>query len=601
MITLRRLAAIVVLPIAVGACHDNGPTTPPKLASCSPAASIAFERMASAGVSAAAGTLVPLQGATASAAELPSCLQLVADGGTYLVVPQFAADSGPFTGVGYAIASQANGTLGSLQHLTTPATAPASVQMHFDAMLRRSDHRMAMRIQSSNPPIRANVVRAQTAGVPDSGSIRDFVVLSNLDGTTADTAHAALQYIGTNILMYVDTAAPPNGFSSAQLKAFGDLFDKALYDVDVGHFGQPSDIDHNGHVIVLMSPIINAITPRSLCQPADSSGGGFVAGFFYGGDLVPSQAQFSNNAEVFYTIVPDPNGDFSCAHSVAQLESITPATFVHEFQHMISFNQHVFVNRGPDEVSWLNEGLSHIAESLAAQYYMNKFPPPSGRTDPTQLFPDSAEGFISGDLFNSYSFLLNTASLNDTASVVHWPGDGTLPERGAAWLFLRWLGAQKGQTIYQSLVQTGLTGVANVEAQSGESLPSLFGDFSLALYTDSLPGVPRDQIGDRFKFPGELPLRAIYARIFETSGGQSNLIPRPFPIAVTDIPPSAAADSIMPPGTMTFYSVTTSQSGSPLQLFFTGPAGGPLSSNLAAQVSVFRCPSAQACPLVVNQ
>src|SRR5690348_4852279 len=456
-------------------------------------------------------------------------------------------------------------------------------------------------MHGSNPPIRANVVRAQTAGVPDSGSIRNFVVLANLQGSTADTAHAALEYIGTNILIYVDTAAPANGFSSTQLKAFGDVFDQELYGVDVSHFGAPSDVDHNGHIIVLLSPIINAITPRSLCQPADSSAGGFVAGFFYGGDLVPTQAQFSNDAEVFYAIVPDPNGDFSCAHSVAQLESITPATFIHEFQHMISFNQHVFVHNGPDEVAWLNEGMSHIAESLGAQYYMNKYPPPNGRTDPSQLFPDSAEGFISGDLFNSYSFLLDPASLDDTASVVHWPGDGTLSERGAAWLFLRWLGAQKGPTIFQSLEQTALTGVANVEAQAGETLPSLFGDFSLALYTDSLPGVPRDQIADRFKFPGELPLRQIYARIFETSGGPSQLLPRAFPIAVTDLAPASGADSLMFPGTMTFYSVTTPTAGSPLQLFFTGPAGGTLPTNLAGQVSVFRCPSAQACPLVVSQ
>src|SRR5690348_16590538 len=135
MITLRRLAAILTLPIAVGACHDNGPTTPPKLATCSPAARIAFERMAAAGVSAATGTLVPLQGATASAAELPSCLQLVSDGGTYLVVPQFAADSGPFVGIDYSIANQPNGAVGSLRHLTVSTTPRvSSVQLSFDSM-----------------------------------------------------------------------------------------------------------------------------------------------------------------------------------------------------------------------------------------------------------------------------------------------------------------------------------------------------------------------------------------------------------------------------------------------------------------------------------
>ena len=599
MTTLRRLPATLVLALVVGACHDNSTTAPPKLATCSPAARMAFERLASAGAAASVGTLVPLQGATASAAELPSCLQLLADGGTYLVVPQFPTASGPFTGAPFSIGSQA--ATGTSGQLVASQPRPASVQMRFDAMLRHHDHQMAMRVRSSHIPLNANVVRAQTTAAPDTGSIRTFEVLSNLQGTQADTATARLEYKGTNIFIYVDTTAPPDGFTSQQLQQFGNWFDQVLFDIDVNAFGEPSDVDGNGHIDVLMSPIINAITPKSLCQPADGSAGGFVAGFFFGGDLVPSQSDISNDAEIFYTIVPDPNGTFSCAHTVGDLESITPATFVHEFQHMISFNQHFLLRNGADEVPWLNEGLSHIAESLPADFYMQKFPPPSGRTDPSQLFPDSAEGFIVGDLFNSYSYLLNTASLADTASVTNWPGDGTLVERGAAWLFLRWLGDQKGQGIYKSLEQTSLTGVANLEAQAGESLPSLFGDFSLALYTDSLPGVPREQIGDRFKFKGELPLRQVYARIFETSGGPSNLLPRPFPLEVTGLPPSASADSTMPAGTMTFYRVQASQSGGALQLFYTVPGGTPFASNLNAQVSVFRCPTAEACPLVVNQ
>ncbi|HEX5435930.1 MAG TPA: hypothetical protein VFW98_02135 [Gemmatimonadaceae bacterium] len=606
MITLRRLPAACVLLLAIAACHDDSPTQPPAL-NCSPSTLISLRRI---GVNAATtnNTLAPLQGATASAADLAACLDLINDGSSYLVVPQFPADTVPFTPTGFSIGSQpaAGGNVAGRLVSGAPDRGPGLgvrelPRVAFDNMLRRADHRMAMRAPASRISPNAERTRSPrplAVTVPAEGSIRSFHVLSNLDGTQFKTAAARLEYVGQNILMYVDTASPPGGFSSAQLHAFGDLFDKVLYGIDVNAFGPPSDIDGNGHIDVLLSPIVNAITPRPICDS------GFVAGFFFGLDLLPHIPQpdtiNSNGAEVFYAMVPDSGGTVSCSHGEGAVESITPATFVHEFQHMISFNQHVLVRNGPDEVAWLNEGLSHIAEWLGAKYYMNKYPPPTGRTSPDQLYPDSAEGFVSGDIFNSYTYLLNTASQEDSAAVLNWPGDGTLAERGAAWLFLRWLGDQKGTGIYKKLDQTMLTGVANVEAQSGETFPTLFGDFSLALYTDSLPGVPRDHVAQRYQFPGEIPLREIYARIFLTSNGPTPQIPRPFPLQVTAIQPATSTSSRMFPGTMSFFSVQTGQDGSALDLSFTAPDGTPLAASLHPQVTIFRCPSADACPLVVN-
>ncbi len=54
----------------------------------------------------------------------------------------------------------------------------------------------------------------------------------------------------------------------------------------------------------------------------------------------------------------------------------------------------------------------------------------------------------------------------------------------------------------------------------------------------------------------------------------------------------------MNPGTMDFFILTAPSSGSPIGLTFA-PASGTFSSSLGAQVSVFRCPSAAACPLTV--
>jgi hypothetical protein len=263
---------------------------------------------------------------------------------------------------------------------------------------------------------------------------------------------------------------------------------------------------------------------------------------------------------------------------------------------MISFGQHAIVRAGNDEDSWLNEGLSHIAEELGSRYYENRFPPPTGRTDPDQAFPDSSQGFITGDLFNSYHYLLDPASTDasDKASVSNWgSGDGTLVQRGATWLFLRWLGDQQDSLVYGRLDQTTFTGVPNVENASGASFSTLFGEFALALYTDSLPGVARSSIPAALRFTSR-NLRALYGKQHQRN--VSNF-PLTFPIPVSTLPAGGSVDEAMFPGTMDYFLLTAPSSGSALGISFepTGSSSG-FSNTLGAQVSVFHCPSAGACP-----
>src|SRR4029434_4510563 len=78
-------------------------------------------------------------------------------------------------------------------------------------------------------------------------------------------------------------------------------------------------------------------------------------------------------------------------------------------------------------------------------------------------------------------------------------GNGSLAERGGSWLFLRWLGDQKGESIYGRLVQTSRTGVGNVEDKANETFAGLFGDFTPAVFTDSIPGVARTAVPSRLR------------------------------------------------------------------------------------------------------
>src|SRR5207302_7550295 len=127
-----------------------------------------------------------------------------------------------------------------------------------------------------------------------------------------------------------------------------------------------------------------------------------------------------------------------------------------------------------------------------------------------------------------------------------------LEERGVAWLFLRWLGAQKGDDVYSRLVQTGLRSGQNVESATGESFAALFGDFTIALFADSIPGLPRSAVSARFR-TGPRALRALLAR------GLGLTL---YPLAIRQAPtPGTVAASSMVQGTATYYTTTVPPGG----------------------------------------
>jgi hypothetical protein len=245
---------------------------------------------------------------------------------------------------------------------------------------------------------------------------------------------------------------------------------------------------------------------------------------------------------------------------------------------MISFNQHVLVRNAPDEDAWLNEGLSHIAEEVAARFYDNKYP----NLPPGRLFSDTANIFINNDLGNSYQFLESTP----TTSVTLFESTGTLEERGAAWLFLRWLADQKDSTVFARLVQTNLTSIANVENVAAEPFPQLFGDWALALWTDSIPGHPRTSVPERNRYRSR-NLRQIYARLNTIAPQQ---FPRVYPLVPRNIGFGSAVESSMYPGSMEYFIVLTPNSDPAVGFRFAKTDGQVFASALKAQLGVFRFP-----------
>src|SRR5436190_1652864 len=345
---------IVGLPSLLAAACSSSPVTQPPLRPCTATSG----GQVTLGIGAYAA-VDPTQ--TAGCAVFPA--NPLGSGIEYVVVPQ-SASSIPDDSQGFEL----GGKPLPAPPLPGAPLAGLSVAQQFDLRLRLAEREFAAQLPR---PLRAPP-RAPALVTPvDSGNVRTFKVCNVLacdprKPSTLSTVTATALKVGTHIAIYVDNAAPQPGLTQSDLDNLRAVFDTRLYETDTLAFGGESDIDNNGMVIVLMTGKVNALVTSAQCT---NPTGGFVAGYFFGADLITTPPfATGNNREIFYSIVPDPGSTLSCAHTVSEVAQLVPVTFVHEFQHMISFNQHYLRHctlsgcPDPPEDLWLNEGLSHYAE-----------------------------------------------------------------------------------------------------------------------------------------------------------------------------------------------------------------------------------------------
>jgi len=406
----------------------------------------------------------------------------------------------------------------------------------------------------------------------DSGNVRTFKVCNTLNcdprkPSTLSSVTATALKVGTHIAIYVDNAAPQPGLMQSDLDNLRAVFDTRLYETDTLAFGSESDIDNNGMVIVLMSARVNSLVTAAQCTTT-----GFVAGYFFGADLITTPPfATGNNGEIFYSIVPDPSGTLSCAHPVTAVTQIVPVTFVHEFQHMISFNQHFLVRGSFPEDLWLNEGLSHYAEENGGRTYL----------------PDSTTfcNYAFGDVYNAGQYF--TAPQN--YFLVDTVGIGGLANRGAYWLFVRYLVDQGAATLGSSdsvtrrLDMTNLTGAANVShAAGGTSFATIVERWALANYVSDLPG---------FAAPSELQyLTWQFRTAFPTLNNRCNSkIPAQFPLAPPVLDATAThVSGMLRAGSGSYYRLQHTAGAPQFTLLFSNSAGAALRTTLVPRLNVIR-------------
>jgi hypothetical protein len=489
------------------------------------------------------------------------------DSAEYLLVPQSAAStfgqSSPFQ---LRTATLAAAAMPLAQRLVEPSSRRAAATQ-FDGMLRTLGRAHAFGAATARRPVRA-AAAAPLASPPTVGSLRAFAVCSSLDCSTFKNVTARAKAVGAHVAIYIDTLAPAGGLDSTHLDTLRQVFDTLLYPLDTTTFGSVSDLDTNGVVIALMTPVVNALVTKTACTST-----GFIAGFFFPGDLdLSAPRNSSNHGEIFYSIVADPTGTLSCAHTSGEVDSITPGTFVHEFQHMINFAQHVILppNGGTaSEEGWLDEGLSKYAEELAGRKYLALTPPDNG----------TFSLYAFNDVDDAYKYLSATGA---SPLLIEFD-QGTLAEVGASWLFVRYLVDQFGDSLPRKLDQTVLVGSGNVATQTGHSFDTTVTRWALANWVSDLPG---------FATPAVLSYTSWHFRT-RTFASLNQQDPRDFPLPYPLVPTASAGSAVSLSGTLrsgsgVYGRALQAPGAAAFTLFFNGSGTAALPAAIVPRLSVIR-------------
>ena len=170
-----------------------------------------------------------------------------------------------------------------------------------------------------------------------------------------DQVRAVVRRVGDNTVWLDDIENPSATFTDSELAHLDSFYAANVREVHEDYFGGLSDIDGNNRVVILMTKQVNRQDDE------DSSLGGWV----WFGDLYPSaECATSNQAEIFYGRVPDPDGVFGYRWTKQQALAYYPSLLTHEIAHLVQGNAAVF--GGADYTTWELEGGATLSEQLVA-------------------------------------------------------------------------------------------------------------------------------------------------------------------------------------------------------------------------------------------
>ncbi len=254
------------------------------------------------------------------------------------------------------------------------------------------------------------------------------------DPANYQAVQATLRAVGRHAQVYLDQDDQQLAGIDATVAEVLRVFDDDIYPWALEHLGQVLDVDRDGRFTIFLSSRLGSI----------QTGKGRVDGFVRGSDFCRDMpTPFSNHCDMLYLnarLKPGPH-----------LRTV----LAHEFTHAITFCEHALSayqgsRSHEDEESWLNEGLSHLVESLRECGWSNLDYRLSAFLACPERYPLVVPDYFAAGL---------------------WRDPGT---RGAAFHFLRSCQDHAGAAFPMRLVQSPLHGITNLEVATQKPFAQLF-------------------------------------------------------------------------------------------------------------------------------
>lgn len=366
--------------------------------------------------------------------------------------------------------------------------------------------------------------------IPSDLKVGDAVTLNanaSLACSSPTNRLSRVAAIGTKSIVIADNENPSGGYSDAEYASIAATFDTLVYPLDTTAFGAPSNVSGNGKIVLFYTRNVNALTPPSTSSYT-------IGGFFFARDLYPKTARnglaacaSSNEAEMFYLLVPDPNGTVNNNRRTKdEVTTLNLGTIAHEFQHLINAGRRLYVNTTavPNEETWLDEGLSHTAEEML-YYRMSGF---TSRQNLTLANVQSSSTLFSNYASQNFSRFY-TYLINPEVNSPYAPND-SLATRGATWSFLRFAAGRQGPTgesaFYRALVNSTTTGRQNITNVLGgtTSFADYLRDWTVSLIADDFSVAETAALDARYILPA-WNFRSIYPGLRFNGGSPLGIYP----------------------------------------------------------------------------
>lgn len=418
------------------------------------------------------------------------------------------ADRSPTTAFGIEVASDLSAQ--SSRQLDAVPLARTR-QQAIDNKVRAFE-RSGLRLRSASgiiPSSRFSIRRSAQVVASPVPNVGDTINVKIPDASTTNLCNnfiqtrAVVASVSRRAILAVDTldlqGAPPTVlFPQTSLDSITNEFDNVTYPTDSAYYNKPTDIDNNGHIVLLFTGQINKLTPPN-------TQGGFVGGFFFAGDIFPatdpggaqggpgSFCPESNEGEIFYLLSPDPTGRFGNTRSTSSVRQGTRGTIAHEFQHMINAGNRYFNPAVSSfESTWLDEALAHFAEDAVGRVSR-------GFGDLQTLTfndvlpcnsPCSQANDFNAFFFQNFARLTDWMQGPDKYAPFMKMADTSLAVRGAAWAIVRYAADNYSNAdprkFTQALAAGPDTGVKNFSAAAKAPIDTLVKNWLVAMYADHL-------------------------------------------------------------------------------------------------------------------